>query len=368
MYDAGNGLNIVLLDACRDNPFSRSFRTSSRGLARMNASIGTFIAYATAPGSVAADGTGRNGIFTKHLLKNLNKPGLKIEDVLKQVRIGVMQETGNEQVPWQASSLTGDFYFTKTDFEAPKVQYQEPNAPNLPQESKISFDDILQSAEKKKKEEEAWTRWQAARNSEYETVRKIDSDQYTTAGQKAEAWKRFFAAVSQDNPYSSVDDEMRTYSGSRISHWQSQKSEGKNADYASVDPALVGVKVVERDGRYEKYTSGVVFDTKNDLEWYVGADKDTLWSEGKRWVESLNVAGGGWRMPTRKELETLYNEGAGERNMTPLLKTTGWLVWSGGETKGSPLAWNFGYIHHRGGWALPGPATGRRGFAVRFRK
>lgn len=155
-------------------------------------------------------------------------------DVIKRVRIDVMQETANKQVPWQASSLTGNFYFAKKNFGAPKPHYQEPEAQNFPPEIKISFDDILQSTEKKRKEEKAWKRWQAARNSEYETVRKIDRDQYATAEQKAKAWKRFFAAVSQNNPYSSVDDEMRTYSGTRISHWHSLKSEGKNADYASV--------------------------------------------------------------------------------------------------------------------------------------
>ena len=111
MNDAGNGLNIVLLDACRDNPFARSFRSSSRGLARMDAPTGTFIAYATAPGSIAADGQGRNGIFTKHLLKNIMTPGLDLERVLKRTRVSVMQETNSKQVPWQSSSLTGDFYF-----------------------------------------------------------------------------------------------------------------------------------------------------------------------------------------------------------------------------------------------------------------
>lgn len=111
MYEAGNGLNIVILDACRDNPFARSFRTTTRGLARMDAPTGTFISYATAPGSVAADGRGRNGIFTGHLLKNMRVPGLKIEDVMKEVRNGVILDTGNKQVPWQSSSLTGNFYF-----------------------------------------------------------------------------------------------------------------------------------------------------------------------------------------------------------------------------------------------------------------
>ena len=111
MEDVENDLNIIILDACRDNPFARSFRTQSYGLAKMDAPKGSLIAYATAPGSVAADGTGRNGIYTKHLLKYMREPGLPIESVLKKVRIDVMEETGDKQVPWESSSLRGDFYF-----------------------------------------------------------------------------------------------------------------------------------------------------------------------------------------------------------------------------------------------------------------
>lgn len=116
MEDAGNGMNIVILDACRNNPFARSFRSSTQGLARMDAPTGSLIAYATAPGSVAADGQGNNGIYTKHLLENMRMPGLKLEDVLKNVRVAVLNETNNKQTPWEASSLTIDFYFAQDSF------------------------------------------------------------------------------------------------------------------------------------------------------------------------------------------------------------------------------------------------------------
>ncbi|MBU1230421.1 MAG: SUMF1/EgtB/PvdO family nonheme iron enzyme [Proteobacteria bacterium] len=114
MENAGNGLNIVILDACRNNPFARSFRGESRGLAKMDAPTGSLVAFATAPGDVAADGAGKNGLYTSHLLRVLRTPGLKIEDVLKQVRIGVASDSakmGKRQTPWESSSLMGDFYF-----------------------------------------------------------------------------------------------------------------------------------------------------------------------------------------------------------------------------------------------------------------
>ena len=83
MESAGNKVNIVILDACRNNPFASRFRSLDRGLARMDGPVGSFIAYATSPGAVAADGQGRNGLYTKYLLSALNQPNLSIEQVFK---------------------------------------------------------------------------------------------------------------------------------------------------------------------------------------------------------------------------------------------------------------------------------------------
>jgi len=111
MEAARNPLNIVILDACRDNPFPRSFRTRQSGLAPLDAPTGMLIAFATAPGAVAADGDGTNGTYTKHLLRNLAIPGLPVELMFKRVREGVMEETRQRQVPWESSSLVGEFAF-----------------------------------------------------------------------------------------------------------------------------------------------------------------------------------------------------------------------------------------------------------------
>ena len=112
MSNANNGFNIVILDACRNNPLSRNFRRSTgiKGLARMNSPTGTLLAYATAPGKEAFDGYGKNGLYTKHLLNNIKKPGLALESVFKNVLKSVKAESKNEQIPW-VSSFTGDFYF-----------------------------------------------------------------------------------------------------------------------------------------------------------------------------------------------------------------------------------------------------------------
>ena len=111
MGTAGKGVNILIVDACRDDPFGRSFRSSSRGLAQMDAPRGTIIAYATSPGKVAADGDGRNSPYTKNLVKAMQQPNKPIEQVFKEVRRAVQEETKNQQTPWENTSLSGDFYF-----------------------------------------------------------------------------------------------------------------------------------------------------------------------------------------------------------------------------------------------------------------
>jgi uncharacterized caspase-like protein len=113
MSTAGKGVNILIVDACRDDPFGRSFRSASRGLAQMDAPRGTIIAYATSPGKVASDGDPkeRNSPYTKNLVKAMQQPNKPIEQVFKEVRRAVQEETKNLQTPWENTSLSGDFYF-----------------------------------------------------------------------------------------------------------------------------------------------------------------------------------------------------------------------------------------------------------------
>ncbi|NOQ89882.1 MAG: hypothetical protein GQ549_02940 [Gammaproteobacteria bacterium] len=126
MHKARSRTNIVILDACRNNPFiaqgagenNRSLSTEStatnNGLAPIEAPPGTLIAYATEPGKVAKDCAGRNGTYTRYLLKYLSLP-VGIEKMFKTVRAAVMQETGNSQVPWEHSSLYRDFMFKRDE-------------------------------------------------------------------------------------------------------------------------------------------------------------------------------------------------------------------------------------------------------------
>jgi formylglycine-generating enzyme required for sulfatase activity len=111
MQFAENSLNIVILDACRNNPLSRGMRSASTGLAKMDAPLGSFIAYSTAPGQTAADGKGKNSPYTAALAKAIQKPGIAIEEAFRDARVEVLQTTNKEQIPWESSSLTGAFSF-----------------------------------------------------------------------------------------------------------------------------------------------------------------------------------------------------------------------------------------------------------------
>jgi len=109
---ARNGFNMLILDACRNNPLPRSFRSGKKGLSQVIPPNGTLVTFATAAGSVASDGTGRNSPFAKNFLKYGEVKGLHVETMFRKVSAGVQSETGGKQVPWRQSSFTGDFYFS----------------------------------------------------------------------------------------------------------------------------------------------------------------------------------------------------------------------------------------------------------------
>jgi tetratricopeptide (TPR) repeat protein len=113
MESAGSKTNIVILDACRANPFERAWRRGEKGsgLAFMNAPSGSLIAYSTAPGQTALDGRGKNSPYTRALLQHINKPNITIIQMFQRVRSTVMKQSNKKQIPWESTSLRGDFYF-----------------------------------------------------------------------------------------------------------------------------------------------------------------------------------------------------------------------------------------------------------------
>jgi outer membrane protein OmpA-like peptidoglycan-associated protein len=146
--EARAGVRVMLIDACRDNPYARSFRSGTRGLARMDdAPSGTLMHFATRPGGVAADGDGRNGLYTSYLLKHLGTPALPVESLLKRVSADVRRQSSGEQQPWTEGALDGEFYFVAnalpTSTPPAPVLAQQPTNPTVMassgQTEKVSF-------------------------------------------------------------------------------------------------------------------------------------------------------------------------------------------------------------------------------------
>jgi hypothetical protein len=257
MRYAGNRMNFLVLDACRDNPFEKSFKSAAKGLGRMDAPKGTLIAYAAEPHKVAKQGRGNYSYFTEALAREIVKPGISARDMLLNVRKAVHTMTDGKQLPVVEDKLLDKFYFKPAAYVT-----REP----------------------------------------------------------------------EDSP-----------------------------------PVRETKQIIDRDGMFIAYNNGVVRDPKTGLEWVAGPDRDMSWDEAKSWVQGLNIDGGGWRMPTLEELETLYTSGAGTRNMTRLLKTTGWKVYSG-KTRDSSSAWHFYFWDGRKYWGSRyDPGAGPRAFAVRSR-
>ena len=301
MEAAGSRTNIVILDACRDNPFERSWRrgTEGSGLAFMNAPSGSLIAYSTAPGKTALDGRGKNSPYTAALLQHIDTPNITVIEMFQGVRSTVMSESGNQQIPWESTSLRGNFYFSTKGKDS---GFSEGQA-RLERERR-EFERAKAEFERKKRE--------------------LQSKPVEVA------------SVPQKPSYSRPSSTS---------------------------------DVVNRDGIYVAYANGIVRDTKTGLEWKAGPDKDTKWNEARSWVESLNLDGGGWRMPTLDELGSLYKRGASSNNITPLLKITSKYLWVwSGETRDSSLAGEFLFFYPgRNNSTTRSDSRYRRAFAVRSR-
>ena len=265
MERAGNTMNMVFLDACRDNPFARSFRTGSKGLAQMDAPSGSLIVYATAPGSVAADGKGRNGIFTKNLLLHLNTPGLEVGTMLRMVRVSVKKDTDGKQVPWESSSLEGEFYFVGTGDEIVSTPQKEvPQPPGGA--GKLDFGDIRRLAEVKAQ----WAEWQKNLSAAYKEALKYDTNTHLAASEKVQVWKRLANSFSQNNPYSTEDQLIRSKAVERLKYWR---------NYKEPTPPVTP----QQEPSYKTYSDGSIYEGTLVGGRMSGQGTQT-WPDGKKYV------------------------------------------------------------------------------------
>jgi len=336
MATANNGLNIVMLDACRDNPFARSFRNTTRGLAIVSsAPSGTFISYSTSPGNVARDGDGRNSPYTAALLKYMQAPGLTINDVFINVRSKIKKETG--QVPWELSSLEGQFYFT-------------PGFAKM-----ISDTDVLDDENRKLEAEEL----------------KLEKEKTTLAKQKVLDEKR--RKIEEEK--AQLEDAKREADRLRAEAAAEKQAKKSTTLAMAKRPSQTSAGETGRDGHFIAYNNGTVLDTRTNLMWAAKDNgSDIYWQGAKSYCE--NYRGGGysdWRMPTQDELAGFYDAGKTYKSdcgydvhLTELVHLTGSWIWAS-ETRGSEAA-SFNFFSGSRYWSYQSYDTFGRALPVRSGK
>ncbi len=204
--DAKTRLNLVFLDACRNNPYARSFRSGENGLSKVDAPTGTLISFATRPGSVASDGDGRNGLYTENLLKAMDIQGLPIELALKRVVSAVKGASNGKQEPWMEGSIEGDFYFSPQGSGTVNPLATTAPIPS-PQGGGLVLDDLRQQQDARNN----WGRWQAGMKSDFDKVNGLNAEPEL----KLTAWDRFLASYKENNPFSEEDERLRADARSR---------------------------------------------------------------------------------------------------------------------------------------------------------
>jgi hypothetical protein len=246
----------------------------------------------------------------------------------------------------------GDFVF-----QVASIPSHVEDSPKGPSKSDYNIDDLEKKAGEKERSKAAWNAKLDEMKIAYQKAldyqkRDIEPDL------KISALERFINAFPDENPYSNEDRKMISEARSEVERLKSEKKKIEEQNIA------IGRKPVKEklSGGKSSTDPGII--TYNGLQWYIGPDQDTTWDQANSWVKSLTVGGGGWRMPTRAELEALYHNGMESRNMPPEFKTTGWLVWSG-ELTGSSAAWDFDFHVGRKYYYNRSYSGNARAFAVR---
>jgi len=313
MANAGNHMNIMILDACRDNPLGKSFRSASRGLAIISdAPQGMLITYSTSPGKTAADGEGRNSPYTAALLRYMTEPGQPVEQVFKKVRQTLTTQSGGRQIPWELSSLQGNFFFAPG--AAGKSTTPSPAVPQPEMRKTVaaeSADDLELAMAKIRRQQEDNAAQRDNREEKfrtfltdvkkYKTIAKADIDVET----KTLAWKALI------RKYPSWSTDVETGKADKIVIRAIAEDTNGDLKRMAVAEGFPLANEIARDGHFIAYDNGTVLDTKTMLMWAAkdnGADIN--WANAKSYCE--NYRGGGytdWRMPMHAELKGLYDEG-----------------------------------------------------------
>ena len=225
MEFAGNRVNFVILDACRNNPLTRGFRSRVRGLARMNAPTGSLVAYSTGPGDVAADGEGANSPYTLALSQVMQTPGLPAEKVFKLVRDAVRDETKGEQTPWEESSMTGaDFYFKPP---TAALTLSAPTPKTLPAET-VGIDRVFWESIKDSENPETYRAYlRQYPNGAFSSLARIRLDELQSVRKEAEV----ATLEAEREAAEQTEQKQASAEQAEFAFWETIKDSNDPADY-----------------------------------------------------------------------------------------------------------------------------------------
>lgn len=340
MEDAANEVNIVILDACRNNPFARQWRSTTSGLAPIQAVRGSLIAYATEPGGVAIDGDGRNGLYTSHLLQYMSTPGLSIEHMFKRVRAAVVNTTNGRQTPWESSSLIGAFSFNPVAGTPPKIAARpsEPVSPSVTSgapDPEAEMWELIKETTHPEDIESFLTAFPEGRFAPHARLKLRQLRRQPTGKKPAPAG--LSAAEEQQKLAAErrrLDAERKRLEARRkrlaAEKGQADRVEQSSEKAKAQQPSKVARleakphQRAEPIGRFIKYANGTVLDTRTQLMWMAqdfrnleGRAPDD-WEEAMAWATKINQQRYGghsdWRVPTEEEYRTIYDQNRNKKS------------------------------------------------------
>jgi hypothetical protein len=268
--NAGNIVNIVMLDACRDNPLTRSFRNAGRGLALISRQPpGTLISFSTCANQVAADGDGRNSPYTAALLQNIKTPGLPVEQFFKRVRNRVVENTRGKQEPAEHTMLREDFSFIPQG----NVVNNVTDVPSVVTKS-VAYSDTAA-------DDRAF--WASVKDSKSPDELRAYLEQFPTG---------IFATLAR----------------ARLKTLETGCAQSQAGN--TTVPTVTGPREIRRDGRFIAYDNETVLDTSTNLMW-TAKDNGSSIIRANAWGYCKNYRSSGytdWRMPTQNEIAGLYDK------------------------------------------------------------
>lgn len=297
---AGNALNLIILDACRDAPFGEAAKPEQKGLSQMDAPRSTLLAYATAPGNVASDGEGANGLYTEHLLREMKAADAKVEDVFKRVRLSVRRRSNGAQIPWESTSLEDDFWFVPPARLAPPTDRER--AARFAEELKLW--ERIETASAPEPFEDYLRRYPSGNFSELAQFR-LDRILAARGERKVEV------ATHKDNPYATL--VARSDTSFRVGDtWSYRVSD---LDSGAVRPALRrtvtavnDAEVVLNDGAYTLDLLGNPRRFPDGRNLFGAQFNPVEYAVGRTWTSRFNVRTGGGESYTEYQFRIAARE------------------------------------------------------------